>query len=113
MSAGQPFFQITHEPKARRRWSIATIEEGMDGETWDTLPGREGGERDEMPVVRVDTARTDKAHDVEHAAAGFGDRYAGTRAADEALPDAPTRSGHQLRRAAPRNCGWRSSRLCQ
>ena len=54
----------------------------MDADLRDAAPGGQLGERDEMPVVRMDAARTDQADDVEPARrlVAARDRQAATRA---------------------------------
>jgi len=65
MGHRQPGLEVADELESRPRPGIATIEESMDADRLDALPGRELDEGNQVAVVGVDAARSDQADDMK------------------------------------------------
>jgi hypothetical protein len=65
---GETGLEVGDEAERRARRRVATIEQRMDANGADTLPGGQLGERDEVTVVGMDAARADEPDHVERTA---------------------------------------------
>ena len=68
MGRGESRFEVRDEPDRRSRRGVAAVEDRVDADGRDALPGRQLDDRDEVTVVRVDAAGPDEADEVERAA---------------------------------------------
>ena len=55
--------EIRDEPDRRPGRRVAAVEERVDPDVLHAAPGRQLGQRDEVPVMSMDAARPDQAHD--------------------------------------------------